>query len=478
MNFNELTDEQLVIASRRCKQSLLYFTRFWFKVIHNSKFILNWHHEKICKELEKVANYKYEFLNINIPPRHSKTELAGINFIAWSLANNPKANFLYITASDELRSDTSIRIRDIITHPYFKKMFGVEIKKDQSGKNLWKTNFGGGLKTATIFGQITGFGAGRMYDKELINYIREFDGCITLDDINKILDTENNTANNDKALKVLFNTILSRKNSEDTPILNMQQRTGRNDATGVLLDHFKDYKILNLVIPVVNNGVPLWENKLNLKQIEKLRTSPETKRIFQTQYMQNPQPRESLLFPLEKIKFFKNYHRENSFARVVYVDTADEGKDYLFAVFADLIKEDNRLSVFVDEIIYNQSRLIVNQPKIIEKVNNQKTDFFIIESNLLSSVEINNLKKQLQGAFLIPVKNFKNKEERIIKEADWILELFHFRDLPENTPYGLALKHLFNYQGYVKNQKDDCPDGLAGLNNFLKEKFKNHFIKL
>ena len=39
------------------------------------------------------------------------------------------------------------------------------------------------FKNCTIFGQITGFGAGIM--KETIEEIRSFEGCIVLDDINK-----------------------------------------------------------------------------------------------------------------------------------------------------------------------------------------------------------------------------------------------------------------------------------------------------
>ena len=117
--------------------------------------------------------------------------MAAVNFIARGIGMNPTSNWLYITASDELRAQTSVSIRDIVQHPYFKIMYGVELKQDQNGKNLWRTSKGGGLKTATIFGQITGFGAGQMidHDKDLEDYLREFEGCIVLDDINKIDDS-------------------------------------------------------------------------------------------------------------------------------------------------------------------------------------------------------------------------------------------------------------------------------------------------
>jgi len=314
MQFDNLSQEELSVIKVRCDNSLLYFTRFFFRVLRGSKFILNWHHELICKELENAAKYKYEFLNINIPPRFSKTELVGINFIAWILSKNPKANFLYITASDELRSETSTRIRDIITHPVFFQLYGIKIKRDQSGKNLWRTNFGGGLKTATIFGQIIGF--------ELTDYIKLFEGSIILDDINKIIDTEMDNALNQKANKTIFTTILSRKNTQETPFINIQQRAGINDAAAVLMEFFKDEKIKNIILPVISKGKPLWEWKLNKEKIEKLRTSPFTSRIFETQYMQNPQEDEGNKFKSEWFEIINKTSVPNAVKWQMFIDGA------------------------------------------------------------------------------------------------------------------------------------------------------------
>jgi len=67
IDYNNLTREQLAIARVKCDASLLYFTRFWFRVLKNQKFIVNWHHEEICAELDKIESYQLELLNINIP---------------------------------------------------------------------------------------------------------------------------------------------------------------------------------------------------------------------------------------------------------------------------------------------------------------------------------------------------------------------------------------------------------------------------
>jgi len=323
-DWQTLTDEQIAVIKVLTLQSLLTFTRFWFKVLRDNRFIVNWHHKDICYSLEEASQYKYEFLNINIPPRHSKTELVGINWPAWSLAKNAKANFLYITASDELRSETSIRIRDIIQHPLYFRLYGVKIRRDQSGKNLWKTNEGGGLKTATIFGQITGFGAGRLVDKDLVDYIELFEGAIILDDINKIEDVKDDLKKNKKTLSTIFTTILSRKNNEETPIVNIQQRAGHNDATKVLLQHYADQpdKVKNIVMPVLKNGKPLWPKKLSLEKINQLKTSPFTKMIFYSQYMQDPKQEEGGKFRREYFKKATKADLPKNLEWKIYVDGA------------------------------------------------------------------------------------------------------------------------------------------------------------
>ena len=254
IDFNNLTRQHLIHARKECDKSLLYFTRFWFRVLRGVKFTTSWHHDEIAKELDNIEKYDLELLSINIPPRHSKTALAAVNFIARGIGMNPKSNWLYITASDELRSQTSVEIRDIVEHPYFYIMYGVKLKKDQNSKNLWRTTQGGGLKTATIFGQITGFGAGQMtnFGEDLSDYLRTFEGAIVLDDINKTDDSEAMNATSDKVVRTLANTVLSRKNSRDTPIINIQQRTGENDATAFFMEFYqgKEDKAKFLIYPV------------------------------------------------------------------------------------------------------------------------------------------------------------------------------------------------------------------------------------
>ena len=499
--------EFLLQARVRCDESLLYFTRFFFKEITGNKFIVNWHHEEICENLKRVENYDLELLNINIPPRFSKTELAAVNFIARGIGMNPTGNYLYITASDELRAQTSISIRDIVTHPFFKIMYGVELKKDQNGKNLWRTKQGGGLKTATIFGQITGFGAGIM--KDVIEDIRTFEGCIVMDDINKLDDSQVENANNDKVSRTVFNTVLSRKNSKDTPIINIQQRAGLSDITAEFMEHFGENnpKAEFLVMPVISEeGVPLWKWKHDIKEIEKLKTSPKTSHVFETQYMQNPLPSEGVFFAQhllnwfemrEEKKLFKeldSIYKSVSFSfsgndeclvtyfndrvvnirckghdfyslyqlKVGNIDVADEGKDYLSFPSGVIIGE----NVYITDWIYTQDNSDKTLPQVSTIINSNNIDYTGIEANNMGMQYAARVKEQMKSGLELCPKYSDNKTDkmgRIAQKQGYIKRHFYFlSNTHPNSEYNQALKHLYRIQKDGSFKVDDSGDSLAG----------------
>lgn len=477
MDFNELTNEELAVAKVKCDASLLYFTRFWFRVLRGSKFIVNWHHKKITEGLEAIARYEYELGNFNLPPRHSKTELVGVNFIAHGISKNPHSNWLYITASDELRSETSIRIRDIITHPLFKRMYNIEIKPDQSAKNLWRTKQGGGLKTATIFGQITGFGAGIMRPEvvDIIDFLDDFDGSIVLDDINKIGDSQANNANNKKSIDTIFTTILSRRNSAKTPIINMQQRAGLNDATSALLEHFGEDSpnVLSIVIPVVVDGEAIFPEVMDLEAIEKIRTSPKTSHVFQTQYMQDPQPAEGLLFPKPELNYFKLTELDASKVETTWmvIDPADKGTDNYSLIIGKHVGQ----FIYVTDVIYDKRTFEITEPLTIDIGKNEKVDLIILETNKEGTL----YKRQLQNAFpnirVKGVHNTANKVVRIRNQAHFIKKYMLFRnDYAINSYYDKFMKDVFALlQDGSNNDHDDAPDNLAIYSKQVRKLYRD-----
>ena len=479
MNFDNLSNEELAIIRFKCDESLLYFTRFWYKLLRGTKFIVNWHHEDICKNLELVEKYSINFLCINMPPRMSKTELAAVNFIARGIGMNPSSNWLYITASDELRSETSIRIRDIVSHPYFKKMYGVELKKDQQGKNLWRTNKGGGLKTATIFGQITGFGAGQMIDhsEDIEDYIRSFEGSIILDDINKTDDSEKINANNDKVLRTIANTVLSRVNSSDTPIVNIQQRAGMEDATSFFENLYKnDESAKFLKYPIIYNNESLWPWKLSIEDISKIKNNPITSHVFETQYMQNPMPSEGLMYPdgfntyndLPKEIIIENgieIIKEQGWCMGI-IDVADRGNDNFSAPIIQVIGD----RLYLKDVIFNKNELISQEIPIELKTKEHNVTLWVVETNHAGNYFSERLRRLIPNVTIFGQWSSTNKMDRIMMNAGLLSRYLY---VPENVTGEMYnfLQECYRLLKTSKN-KDDAPDslsiGASHLNKFYR----------
>ena len=152
-------------------------------------------------------------------------------------------------------------------------MFGTTISKDTTAKNHWRTNENGGITTATINGQITGFGAGAIDDDD------NFMGAIIIDDPNKpgvagseLLSEEPNERFND--------TIRSRRNGKSTPVIVVQQRVFPDDLSGFLLAGGGALHFDHLCLPVLIDDKPLWPQKMDAKEIEEIRTNHETAHIY------------------------------------------------------------------------------------------------------------------------------------------------------------------------------------------------------
>ncbi len=448
----------------KCDRDLLFFTRFFYKELRGSKFIVNDHHRELANHFDDVSNYKVKLLNINIPPRHSKTELA-INFIARGIGANQSSNWLYISASDELRSEASTRIRDIVSHPYFKIMYGLELKRDQNSKNLWKTTKGGGLKTATIFGQVTGFGAGQItdVDNNTLDLIRNFEGAQVWDDLNKTEDSESGNANNAKVSRVIFNTLMSRENSYDTPIIHIQQRTGMTDATASLMDHYgaADEKIRFVVMPIITeDGQPLWASKFPLSEIMKLQNSDRTKRSFQAQYMQNPEPKEGFVYNLQYYDEITNGDSEA--ISLGAVDVADQGTDYLAASFAKIIGK----TIYIHDAIYDQTGSQVTSNKVAVRTHAHKVIKLLVETNNQGGTYITLLRQMgVPSGLIKPILAKGNKMGRIEAHAWIVNKYFKFKRTgsPEYLKFVRRLESIL----ITDTKEDDAADSITLMAKYL-----------
>lgn len=307
-----LTNEEKVLKVM-CEESLLFFTRYLYKSIHNRKFIIAPHFVKMAETLEKVINGDIKRLIINIPPRYGKTELAVKAFIAYGLALNKRSKFIHLSYSDALALDNSSQTKEYIEHEAFQKFWEMDLKKDAQGKQKWFNEFGGGVYATASGGAITGFGAGVAESKE-------FAGAIIIDDPLKPDDAFSEVKR--KAVNDRFNnTIRSRVNDRNTPIIVIMQRLHEDDMSGFLLDGGSGEEWEHLCLSAIDdNNEPLWSDKHNLSELMQIKNANAY--TFAGQYMQKPAPDEGGEWKKDWFNIINKNDLPNDIKWNLYIDGA------------------------------------------------------------------------------------------------------------------------------------------------------------
>lgn len=291
--------DPLAIATRaKLLGDLYYFSRYAFNQSTGQKWMRNWHHRTICSKLEQVFSGDIKRLIINIPPRYSKTELAVVNFIPWCLAQHPDCEFIHASYSARLAANNSWKARNIVSTEWYRRYFpDVNLAADFNARDDWRTTAGGIVYSTGAGGTITGFGAGK---------VREgFGGAIIIDDPHKADEAQSDVIRH-SVIDWYQNTVMSRVNSPDTPIIVIMQRLHEEDLSGWLLKGGTGEEWDHLCIPALDEqGTALWPAKHTVEQLRQIeRTSSY---VFAGQYMQLPSPLGGGIF---KDSWWRYYRRE------------------------------------------------------------------------------------------------------------------------------------------------------------------------
>lgn len=276
-------------------------------------------------ELKDEDGNKCNNLLITIAPRFGKTKITVVDWIARSIARNPRAKFIHLSYSDDLALQNSSEAREIVSLPEYQALWPVKIKSDSDSKKKWYTEQGGGVYATAAGGAVTGFGAGSLADvateepeDELDDFFGEspdaepldpdlFYGAVVIDDSIKVDDAENEKERN-KVNKRLNTTIKNRRNSRNTPLVIIMQRLAPEDMAGFVLAFGMGEKFHHLNLPaIVDYKKPtersLWPAKHTLEELKAMMSAD--RRTFMAQYMQDPTPEEGTFFDVGKIKRFR-----------------------------------------------------------------------------------------------------------------------------------------------------------------------------
>ncbi len=267
----------------KCENSLLFFARYIYKENHNRKFIMSKHFEEIAMFLESVYDLKITRGIINIPPRYGKTELIIKLFTSWCIAKVPTCKFIHLSYSDSLALDNSAQTKEYIQSDAYQELWKMTLKKDAQSKSKWFNEYGGGMYATASGGAITGFGAGGT-NADI------FEGAILIDDPLKPDDAFSEVKRN--AVNQRYNnTIRSRTNNRNVPIIVVMQRLHEDDLSGYLLNGGSGEQWTHLNLPALDeNNNPLWKEKHTFKELEAIRQADNY--TFAGQYLQTPAPDE------------------------------------------------------------------------------------------------------------------------------------------------------------------------------------------
>lgn len=277
------------------------------------------HHKIVCDALERVVLGLTTRLIINIPPRSGKTELAVKNFISWCMGNFPDCEFIHASYAKELATANVSETRNIMQHEGFTEIFGApNFRQDSNAKDFFKTDEGGSVMAVGVGGGVTGFGAGKMRPT--------FGGAIIVDDPHKPAEA-NSDAVRKSTLAWFQNTLESRKNSNETPIIVIMQRLHEDDLSG-FLEAGGNGEAWDVVrIPAIrDDGTSFWQDNSNFA-IDKLRVMESANAyVFAGQYLQIPAP---LGGGILKDAWYQYWDiLPNLKWRKIYADTAQKTKEH------------------------------------------------------------------------------------------------------------------------------------------------------
>lgn len=279
MSKPSFSQAERIAAIGWAREDLYSFSRWMFLQRKNYKWQQARHHALICDALMRVFRGETKRLIINVPPRYSKTELAVVNFIAWAMGQVPDAEFIHASYSGTLAGNNSSNVRGLVQHEAYREIFpGLVLSSD--AQHHWQTTEGGVMYATGAGGTITGFGAGK--------HREGFGGAIIIDDPHKA-DEARSDVIRQGVIDWFQNTLESRKNSQDTPIILIMQRLHEKDLAGWLLGGGNGEKWDHLCLSAWNDdGTPLWPEKHAAADLERMeRAAPY---VFAGQYRQKPSP--------------------------------------------------------------------------------------------------------------------------------------------------------------------------------------------
>lgn len=284
------------IEKEKARRHLLDFTTYTMP-----NYEVNWHHEVLCKELDKLVTGENKRLMVFMPPRNGKSELGSRRFPAYVLGRDPDAQIISTSYSADLASRMNRDVQRIIDSEEYRAVFpdtflnGSNVRTIANGSYLRNSDIfevvghSGIYKSAGIGGGITGMG---------MNY-----GIID-DPIKNRKDAESKTIR--ESVWDWYTSTFYTRLEKDARILIILTRWHEDDLAGRLLKLAEEdpdadqWKVISY--PAIaeaplsegdprQEGDPLWPAKYDLSDLKKIKAAVGSYE-WSALYQQKPSPSE------------------------------------------------------------------------------------------------------------------------------------------------------------------------------------------
>lgn len=337
------------------KQGFKTWFLYLFRIIEGRPFIIEDLHKDLFDVCQNIIDLKSIRQIINLPPRSAKTTLMSY-IVVYAITVSPRSNIIYTSFSQSLLNEISSKVANILEDPVYKALYPSQITiaeentnpvddfwsdyklKETKGKSNCYSNrkiqtyAGGTCLFASVGSQITGYGAG------IRNNSNSFNGMLVMDDPNKPDDTNSEIMRN-KVLRYYEETLLSRLNNSNVPIVLVQQRLHIADLSGLLIEKYK-FNVLKKALVV--DGVCQLPSQYTEERLKELQTNAY---MFSSQYQQEPVYRGGAVIKREWFKYYPTNIKYNYNRILITADTAMK------------VKEHNDYSAFIVGGVTNDNHL-------------------------------------------------------------------------------------------------------------------------
>ncbi|WP_045905920.1 phage terminase large subunit [Clostridium botulinum] len=417
---------------------------------------------ELCNEFQEFLSSDEEVMIINEPPRHGKSRTAGL-FVEWVLGNNQNEKIMTGSYNETLSTMFSKNVRNSIQEekadkykPVFSDVFPeVRIKHGDGAMNLWSLEGGYNNYLATSpTGTATGFGA----------------SLLIIDDLIKNAEEAYNEAVLEKHWDWFTNTMLSRL-EEGGKIIIIMTRWASGDLAGRALEYYKEQGIkvkhISMKALIDKEKKQMLCSEVLSYRSYKNKVKAMGEDIASANYQQEPIDLKGRLYSdFKKYEYIPKDNNGNPlFTRIkAYIDTADEGSDYLCCiVYGEYNKE-----AYVLDVLYTKEPMEVTETATAKMLFENKVNIADIESNnggrgFARSVE--RILKEKFSSNKTKVKWFhqsKNKKARILSNATWVMDHIYY-PINWRDRWPEYYNAMVKYQREGKNKHDDAPDATTGV---------------